>query len=128
MKLKEYPIFADENVMRGLVDFLHSQDFNVKWVREEGYIGWKDPDLLPIAFNEGREFITQDSDFGKLVFTSDAEYIGIIYLRPGHYPSEKHIETIRTILSENPDLEPPFVLTAVNNGEVVKLRLRNSIK
>ena len=126
MNLKQFPLFADENVFRGIVDFLRTEGFDVKWVREAGLTGWKDADLMPIAFKDGRVIVTQDSDFGTLAYTQSLEFIGIIYLRPGHFPSEKHIATLKAILAENPALTPPFIITAFNNGDVIKIRIRNS--
>lgn len=90
-------------------------------------MGWKDADLIPIASTDGRSIVTQDSDFGSIVFTQTVDFVGIIYLRPGHFPANKHIVTLKAILSEDPDLTSPFIVTAFNNGDAVKIRVRNSI-
>ena len=128
MKIRDFQLFADENLLRGIVGFLRDESFNVEWVIEEGLEGSKDIELMPIAFEEGRVIITQDSDFGTLAFTKGEPYIGIIYLRPGHYPSDKHIESLSVLLSENPDLHPPFIITIYNSGSSIRIRIRNSDK
>lgn len=68
MKLRDFPLFADENMMRKMVESLRQDGFDVKYVRETGMIGWKDIDLMPVAFSEGRVILTQDNDFGKIIF------------------------------------------------------------
>jgi predicted nuclease of predicted toxin-antitoxin system len=127
VKIRDFPLFADENIFRQFVLYLRSENFDVRFVREESFIGWKDADLLPIAFKEKRVVVTQDNDFGQIVFTKKVDFVGIIYLRPGHFPADKTIQTFQAILFQNPDLEPPFVLTAHNKGDTIRIKVRNAI-
>ncbi len=128
MKIHDFPLFTDENVFRKTIDFLRSENFDVKSVRELGLEGWKDVDLIPIATHENRVILTHDNDFGRIVFTQPIDFVGIIYLRPGHFPPEKHIETIRTILFLNPDLQPPFILTAENKNGKIRIKVRSVLR
>jgi predicted nuclease of predicted toxin-antitoxin system len=124
MKLRDFPLFADENLFRGIVKFLRSEGFDVKFVREEGLEGRKDIDLLPIATREGRLIVTQDHDFGQIVFTQGIDFVGIIHLRPGHFPPDVHIKTIQVLLEQNPDLTPPFFLIAEHKKDAVRIKIR----
>lgn len=126
MRIRDFPLFADENLFRPLVAFMRSEGFDVKFVREEGLHGQKDIDLIPIAQAERRVIVTQDNDFGQIVFTQPIDFTGIIYLRPGHFAADFHIQTLKTILELNPDLEPPFVLTAENKGDAIRVKVRNN--
>lgn len=125
MKIQSFKFLADENLQKVIVAWLREQGYDVKFVREEsGLIGSKDKDLIPIAFDEGRIIITQDNDFGQIVFTNPVDFIGIIYLRPGHFPGGKHIQTLQSIVDQDLDFSPRFILTAENKNDSVRIRLR----
>ena len=125
MKIQDFKILADENLHKVIVAWLRAQGFDVKFVREEpDLIGSKDRDLIPIAFEEERIILTQDNDFGQIIFTSQVDFIGIVYLRPGHFPGEKHMQTLQSIIDQNIDFTPRFILTAENKNDAVRIRLR----
>lgn len=125
MKVQDFKILADENLHKVVVTWLRSQKFDVKFVREEpALIGSKDKDLIPIAFEEDRIIITQDNDFGPIIFTTPIDFIGIIYLRPGYFSGEKHISTLQNIIEQDFDFSPHFILTAENKNERIKIRIR----
>ncbi len=125
MKIQDFKILADENLHKVIVAWLRAQGFDVKFVREElDLIGSKDSDLIPIAFDEDRIILTQDNDFGQIIFTSQVDFIGIVYLRPGHFPGGKHIQTLQSILDQNINFTPRFILTAENKNDAVRIRLR----
>jgi predicted nuclease of predicted toxin-antitoxin system len=67
MKLYDFPLLADENIFRVLVDHLRNQDFDVVSIRELELLGIKDTDILTLANKNGRVVVTQDNDFGKIV-------------------------------------------------------------
>ena len=125
MKVQDFKILADENLHKVIVAWLRAQNFDVKFVREDlDLIGSKDKELIPIAFEENLIILTQDKDNVQIVFTSQVDFIGIIYLRPGHFPGEKHIQTLQSIIDQNIDFVPRFILTAENKNDAVRIRLR----
>ncbi len=124
MKLRDFSLFADENLFHKIVFYLRSEGFDVKFVREEQMEGRPDIELISLASQEGRVIITQDNDFGQIVFTQPIKFVGIIYLRPGHFPPDIHIETLSVILLQNPDLQPPFILTAENKLGSIRIKVR----
>lgn len=82
---------------------------------------------MKLSFKENRVIITQDRDFGKLVYTQDFDFIGVIYLRPGHVSPEFHFETINFLIKSNLVFETPFILVAENTDGSIKIRLRNNL-
>ena len=125
MKLTEFSFLADENIGLGLVEFIRQQGLITTSILESGQFGKSDLELLQTAFGENQVILTQDSDFGTLVFRDKVDFVGILYLRPGHFSDQFHIATVKTILEADLDLTPPFIIVAENTGETVKLRIRN---
>ena len=124
MTLHEFNLFTDENIDPAIVTFLRGTGFNVLDVKEQGWFGKTDIDLMPVAFDEQRVIVTHDSDFGTIVFTKGEPFVGILYLRPGHFDSIPHIQSISAILNSNLILREPFILIAENTRTTVKIRLR----
>ena len=95
-------------------------------MKENGWFGMKDIDLMPLAYQEQRVIVTHDSDFGTIIFTRDEPFIGVVYLRPGHFDATPHIQSLNAVLASNLDLQSPFILIAENTGSAVKIRLRQT--
>jgi len=75
------------------------------------------------AFKAGRIVLTHDSDFGGLALMG-AEFVGILYLRPGHIKAEFTIQTLRAIRDREVDVTPPFIVVAERTADNVKIRIR----
>ncbi len=125
MNLHDFPILADENIGLEVVNYLRDEGFETKSILEDGTFGRSDMDLLNDSYTQGQVILTQDSDFGTLVFRDQVDFIGIFYLRPGHFSGAFHISTLKTVLNGGLELAPPFIIVAENTGETVKIRLRN---
>ena len=128
MKLSNFLFFTDENIDPFLVTFLREKGFDVFDTKENNLFGAKDAFLLDLATKSSRVFITLDSDFGTLVHKDKSIFLGIIFLKPGHFDSFYHIQTFQTLLNVNPDLEVPFMIIAewVNTG--IKIRIKNAME
>ncbi|MEM6842770.1 MAG: DUF5615 family PIN-like protein [Bacteroidota bacterium] len=124
MTLADFNILTDENISDAVVLFLRSNSFDVLDVKEKQWMGYSDHLLLKEAYKEQRVILTHDSDFGKLVFTQSLPFIGIVYLRPGHFSANVTVQSIRTILQKQIALNPPFMLIAENNTSAIKIRYR----
>jgi len=70
----------DECCSSQLVDKMRDAGYDVYYVLEE-IRGSTDIDVLKKAYQEHRIVITEDKDFGELVFRLKKEVIGIILLR-----------------------------------------------
>ena len=65
--MKEIKFIADVNVEKTLVDYLAKQDYDIKWVPD--YNGeMHNEELFQLTNEEKRILITNDKDFGDLIF------------------------------------------------------------
>ena len=124
MTLNGYKLLTDENIDPVIVAFLRQRKFDVCDVKENGWFGMKDIDLMPLAYQEQRVIVTHDSDFGTIIFTKGEPFVGVLYLRPGHFDASPHIQSLEVLLTSNLDMQAPFIVIAENTGVAVKIRLR----
>jgi predicted nuclease of predicted toxin-antitoxin system len=116
-----YPVVADENIHPRVVAYLRDLGFNVLDVKEQGWYGMDDEEILARAHGEGRVVISHDRDFGTLVVAAGKPLTGILYLRPADIHPENTISKLARFLESDLPLEPPFI--AVLRG--TKVRIRN---
>ncbi|MDX2305178.1 MAG: DUF5615 family PIN-like protein [Microscillaceae bacterium] len=124
MLLQNFAWLVDENLPSKIVDFLREQKIDVKSVREENLFGVSDIYLIQLAFIENRIIVTQDSDFGTIIHQREISFTGIIYLRPGHFESSFHIQTLQHLFNQINEIKSPFIIVAENKPEIVKIRVR----
>ena len=123
MNALDFPLLADENVHPEVIDFLRKAGLDIASVSEQGQYGLPDSQVLQKATEAGRVVLTHDSDFGGLALMG-AEFIGIIYIRPGHIRTEFTTKTIEAVRDNAPEVTPPFILVAERTGDTVKIRVR----
>jgi predicted nuclease of predicted toxin-antitoxin system len=102
---------TDQDVYAGTVRLLCGFAHDVVTAAELGLARADDVDMLRIAHEQGRLFVTRDRDFGRLVFVEDAG-AGVIYLRL--LPSTQNavhseLERVLTLYGE-PELQESFVV------------------
>ena len=124
ISVKDLKYLTDENIDVELLEFLREQGFDVFDIKEAKLFRLPDRKILEMAHEEQRVVISQDSDFGTLIFRDSVPFWGIIYLRPGHASPDTHVQTMKTILETDPVLSLPFLIVGENHGEKVKLRIR----
>ncbi|HWZ68860.1 MAG TPA: DUF5615 family PIN-like protein [Stellaceae bacterium] len=78
---------ADECVDAGLVSRLRGAGHDVAYIAEIAS-GAPDAEVLRRAFDDGRLLLTEDKDFGDLVFRSKMRVPGLVLLR---LSPEKHL-------------------------------------
>ncbi|MFO7992410.1 MAG: DUF5615 family PIN-like protein [Thermoplasmata archaeon] len=97
--------------MRFLVDEC-TGSLVAKWLKEEGHTvfsvydearGSDDVTLIDKAYDEDYIIITNDKDFGELVFRLDMEHKGVILLRLEDERSNNKIEVLRKLLRSYKD-------------------------
>jgi len=98
MKLNTCSFLADENIHAELIGYLIEEGFNVLSVNDLNLNGMSDEVIVDAAIIQQRVILTQDSDFGTILFTTKKEFVGIIFLRPGHFAPGFHIKTLETVL------------------------------
>jgi predicted nuclease of predicted toxin-antitoxin system len=124
MNFKDFKFLAYENIDREVIQFLRDQGHEVISVIENQWFARSDLVLLEFAYKESLVVLTQDSDFGTLVFRDQIPFYGIIYLRPGHQSPDVHIESLLAIQNTALVFTIPFLLIAEHRGDIIKLRLR----
>lgn len=127
MKLREFGLLTDENLDPEVVQWLIDQGFDVLDVARSRLHGSPDVALLRRAAAEGRLIVTHDSDFGTLAILQGEPVIGILFLRPGHIDPQFTIGTLSSLLTLDPEVNPPFILVARRTGDQVTIRLRGII-
>lgn len=73
-------LLADECCDKELVSKLRLEGHDV-WYVPEFRAGAGDDEILPLAVEEGRVLLTEDKDFGELVYRLKKPAIGVILLR-----------------------------------------------
>jgi len=81
----------------GIVQHLRNIGFDVFDIKEQNLNGISDREIIQMSHQQNRVIVTQDSDFGTLIFTENIDFIGLIYLRPGHFQHSFHIQTIKQL-------------------------------
>jgi predicted nuclease of predicted toxin-antitoxin system len=71
---------ADECVAAPLVALLRSHGNDVLYVAEAA-AGWSDDDVIELALREERLLLTEDKDFGDLVFRRKRSVPGVVLIR-----------------------------------------------
>ena len=112
-------ILADEDVAGPLVTWLRSEGHDLIWMAEVGP-GADDASVIGRAMEQDRVILTQDRDFGELVFRGTQRLAGVIYLRLATRNVAELVAAFRALW---PRIEPraPGHLVVVARG---RLRVR----
>jgi predicted nuclease of predicted toxin-antitoxin system len=71
---------CDECIDKSFVKYLREHSLNIKYIREISR-GIKDIDIVKLGLKEKRVIITNDKDFGEIVFRLNFKTYGMILLR-----------------------------------------------
>ena len=92
-------ILADENVEGEIVSALRNAGHSVSDIKETSP-GIDDTDVLTIAADSDSILLTNDKDFGDLVYRDERISTGVILLRFGKLEIRERIELLIGVLSE----------------------------
>ncbi len=120
MKLPKL-IVADECVEYEIVLLLRQNNIAVLSIMES-HSGIKDTQVLKIAVEKKAFLLTEDKDFGELVFRFQLAHEGILLVRfPNNYdPDLKAEKVVKTIVEKFKDIDNRFCVLDEN-----KLRTRD---
>jgi predicted nuclease of predicted toxin-antitoxin system len=93
-------LLADEGVDKPLVDLLRFSGFDTHYILET-HPGCDDEQVLQIANDESRVLITQDKDFGELVYRLNKVHLGIILIRLGTTSALEKAQLVNHTLQEH---------------------------
>ena len=97
-------LLADENIAADMVKWLREHGCDVVHAAET-LAREIDPVLLRIAESEGRLLLTEDKDFGELVFRDRLNAHGIVLMRTGKFGISERIERLAeawSVIQSNP--------------------------
>lgn len=115
-------LLADECIPAPIVRRLRADGFDVESVAEDGS-GMGDPDVLARAGRGGQLLLTEDRDFGQLVYLQRAPASpGVIYLRLGDAPLLESVEMVSAVLRSDLAFAECFT-TITGTGAVRQRRL-----
>ena len=97
MQITEIKFLVDENVDFPVVQFLRNEGFDVASVAED-YRSIDDASILKRAYEEKRIVVTNDKDFGNLVFELNLKAKGIILFRLEDQSSRAKIGALKMVL------------------------------
>ena len=94
----------DQSTDARLIAYLRTHGHDATRIAKEHPAGLPDVQVLAIAHAEGRILVTDDRDFGELVFRLRQPHSGVIYLRLGEYSElETKIERLEHVLARYGD-------------------------
>jgi len=91
---------VDESAGRAVVEFLRRAGHDVLAV-DEAMPGARDADTLARASSEERVLVTNDKDFGELVFRSGQPHHGVLLLRLRDESPENRLRVMNAVLDEH---------------------------
>lgn len=107
-------LVADEGVDKPIVDALRSAGFDVLYILETNQ-GADDKFILSLANKEQRILLTQDKDFGELVFRLKMAHYGVILIRLyGYKPFDKAEIIVKLCLLHRDELINAFTVIQPN--------------
>jgi predicted nuclease of predicted toxin-antitoxin system len=110
---------ADENLDFPIVQLLRANNFEVLYILES-HSGIEDDEVLTISNNKKAILITQDKDFGELVYRLKRIHSGVILVRlEGKIPAEKAKIVLSVIEKYHSKLQNSF---SVVYEDFVKIR------
>ena len=93
---------ADVNIEKKIVDYLHDNGYDVKWVPDYNCT-ISDNDLIRIAKREKRVLITNDKDFGEITFLQRRVSAGIILIRVKGQKVRDKVKLMKKLLQKHED-------------------------
>ena len=93
-------IVADESVDYEIVSMLRKNDFEVLSI-DEKLKGADDEQVLSLALHENSILVTEDKDFGELVYRLNKAHLGIVLIRLSGLESKAKSQIVLKSMTEN---------------------------
>jgi predicted nuclease of predicted toxin-antitoxin system len=112
-------IVADECVEEEIIERLRDNNIRILSIRES-HSGIKDVEVLAIAVDSSAFLLTEDKDFGELVFRLHQPHNGILLVRfPNDYdPDIKAQKVVKIILEKFEEIDGFFAVLDENRLRV----------
>lgn len=112
---------ADESCDFSVVTALRDQQFNVVAVVERAP-GASDQQVIELALAERRVLLTEDKDFGRLIFAADQAGSGVIFIRyPANLRKELPDQVLNLAEQEGDRLQHAFTVLQPGRARISTL-------
>ena len=122
MRFHQLRILSDENISPKVVAFLRDHGIDVLDVKEQGWQGRSDDELLEAACQESRWVLTHDTDFGMLAVHEGKPCFGIVFLRIRDLKSRNVIGVCNHLLKHDMNFSPRALVVV----EETRIRTRHA--
>ena len=119
MNLDKIRFLADENISPKVVAYLRKCGADVLDVKESGWQGKADNEILDKALAEKRICLTCDKDFGALAVYGQRPHYGVVFIRPGNLKPTNIIVLLEK-LAKKVELEKGMIITLTE--ESIRIR------
>ncbi|MFQ5645414.1 MAG: DUF5615 family PIN-like protein [bacterium] len=123
MRLKESKLLADENISPKVVAYLRELGADVLDIKECGWQGKTDYEIIDRALAEKRICLTCDKDFGSLTVYGQKPHYGIIFIRPGDLKPKNIIKLLRE-LNDKVDFKNGMIAILSDTG--IRIRYKRT--
>ena len=107
---------ADEGVDGSIVDSLRSDGHDLRWIAED-LEGIKDDIVLEGAVRDARILITEDKDFGELVYRQRLHHRGVVLVRVDGISNAEKARIVACAIREH-QAELPGGFTVIQHGTI----------
>ena len=119
---------ADESCDFAVVRALRAAGHDVLAVAEQAP-GARDEDVIRLATSERRILLTEDKDFGQLVFAAGKETCGVIFIRyPARLRSDLPQRVLDAVKRESSRMQTAFVVLQPKRMRISSLPKRDAHK
>jgi len=119
---------ADESCDFAVVRALRAAGYDVLAVAERSP-GARDEEVIRLATGERRVLLTEDKDFGQLVFAAGKETCGVIFIRyPAGLRSELPQRVLDAVKRESSRMQTAFVVLQPKRMRISRLPRREPSK
>jgi len=109
---------ADECVLESIIARLRADGHTVHAIRDTSG-GAADPDVLAIARSHEAVLLTQDKDFGELVFRLKMSHCGIVLIRLAGTAIAERAELVSNVITNHQsELPRAFAVISSNNVRI----------
>jgi len=115
----------DESTGASVAEYLRRAGFDVLFVGETMQQA-DDADILAQAAHENRILMTNDKDFGELVFRSGRTNAGVVLFRLQDESQDNRVRMAQIVAGEYPERLPGNFVVVTEKGIRVRTRLKPS--
>lgn len=109
-------LVADESVHAGIIDRLRADGHAVRAIRDT-HGGAADQDVLALACHEQAVLLTQDKDFGELVYRLGLSHCGIVLIRLAGMAVTTRADLVSSMIRDH-TIELAGAFTVISSGGV----------